>query len=178
MNGNFTINQELDSFFSKQDKGYLYGEATSKGKCFYRYIAQAPSYMASNLPEDCIPADVRIDKNGIFTATFSNSNSSDDVKMKHKKKRDNQFIKNTFIKDMQRLEDLLFNSETPIIIVSDGGVHNYEGTFGLTISDGVRLFANNKGKLYSVDFFESSFRSEIYAMLAGLLTLEAICKEF
>jgi hypothetical protein len=51
--------------FSKQDSGYLYGESISKGKTFARYIAHNPGFMAHTLPTDCIPADVRIDKNGI-----------------------------------------------------------------------------------------------------------------
>jgi hypothetical protein len=73
--------QSISGFlYSKQDKGYLYGEATSKGENFSRYIAHDPGLMTTNLPEDCIPADVRIDKNGIYTAYFSNTKSSDHVK--------------------------------------------------------------------------------------------------
>jgi hypothetical protein len=117
------------------------------------YISHDPGFLVSTLPEDCIPADVRIDRNGMYTATFSNTNSSDNIRMIHRDKWNNDFIKNTVIKDMQRTKDLLNNPETPIIIVSDGGVYNYEGTFGLVISDGARPIVQNKGKLYSVDFF-------------------------
>jgi hypothetical protein len=98
--------------------------------------------------------------------------------MKHKTKWNNPFVKNTLLHDMQNIKALLLDLEKPITIVSDGGVHNYQGTFGLVISEGVRPLVKNKGKLYNVDFFESSFRSEIYAMLVALLTLEGICKDF
>jgi hypothetical protein len=38
--------QPISGFlFSKQDKGYLYGESTSKRKTFARYIAQDPGFM-------------------------------------------------------------------------------------------------------------------------------------
>jgi hypothetical protein len=66
----------------------------------------------------------------------------------------------------------------PIYIISDGGVFNYEGTFGVIISDGSLPIASNNGKLYSVDFVESSFRSEMYSMLAGILSLVYINKKY
>jgi hypothetical protein len=99
------------------------------------------------------------------------------VKLKHNETWNSDFIKHTVIKNVRSLKELIVNSTTPIIIVSDGGVHNYDGTFGQVISDRVRQLVHNKGKLYTVDFFESSFRSVIYAMSAGLHTLEAICQE-
>jgi hypothetical protein len=98
--------------------------------------------------------------------------------MKNKAKWNNHFIENTVITDVQQLKELLKNPETPIIIVSDGGVINYEGTFGLVISNGTNPIAKNNGKLYSVDFFESSFRSKLYALLAGLITFESIGFEY
>jgi hypothetical protein len=82
------------------------------------------------------------------------------------------------IHDIQKVKTFLFDSAKSIIIVSDRGVHNYEDTFGLVLSDGANPIVKNNGKLYSVDFFESLFRSELYAMLACLLMLEAICKEY
>jgi hypothetical protein len=174
----FYYQPSTDFLFSKQDGGYLCGQAKSKGKNSARYIAHEPGFMRSILPSDCIPADVRIDKNGIYTATFNNTNPPANLKMKTKVKWTNHFTDNTIIKDVQKTKDLLTSTTSPIIIVSDGGVHNYEGTFGVVISDGIYPIVHNNGKLYSVDFFESSFRSELYAMLAGLLTLEALCNEF
>jgi ribonuclease HI len=46
------------------------------------------------------------------------------------------------------------------------------------ISDGNTPLANNNGKFYSVDFCESSFRSELYAMLAGILTFKSLCLHY
>jgi hypothetical protein len=60
-----------------------------------------------------------------------------------------------------------------IYIASDGGVHNYEGTFGVVLSDGISSFAQNSGKFYSVDFCASSYRSELYAMLAEVLSFKS-----
>jgi ribonuclease HI len=73
---------------------------------------------------------------------------------------------------------MLSNEEGTTYIVSDGGVYNYEGTYGLVISNGDTIVAQNNGKMYSVDFYESSYRSELYAMLAGLLTFKAINDEY
>jgi hypothetical protein len=98
--------------------------------------------------------------------------------MKNQVKWNNHFIENTIVTDVQKIKELLTNSEAPIIIISNGGVFNYEGTFGLVISDDTSPIAQSNGKLYSVDFFESSFRSELYELLAGLLTLESICLEY
>jgi ribonuclease HI len=69
-------------------------------------------------------------------------------------------------------------ADSHIYIVSDGGVYNYEGTYGVVISDGTNPLIKNYGKLYSVDFCESSYRSELYAMLAGIITLQAVSKEY
>ena len=42
------------------------------------------------------------------------------------------------------------------------------------LSDGINSFATNKGKMYSVDYLESPFRSEMYALLAGLISFQSI----
>jgi hypothetical protein len=68
--------------------------------------------------------------------------------------------------------------DSNIYIVSDGGVYNYEVTYGVVISDGNNPLMKNYGKLYSLDFCESSYRSESYAMLAGIITLQAVSKEY
>ena len=57
-------------------------------------------------------------------------------------------------------------------IVSDGREHDFKGTFGVIISDRVNILASNKGKIYSVDYLESAYRSEMYGVFSGLVTFQ------
>ena len=59
-------------------------------------------------------------------------------------------------------------------IVSDGGISDFKGIFGIVISDGINILASNKGKIYSVDYLESAFRSEMYGLLSSLVTFQAM----
>jgi ribonuclease HI len=62
-------------------------------------------------------------------------------------------------------------SDNDIFITSDGGVYEYQGTFGVVISDKATPTLTNYGKLYSPELYESSYRSEAYGMLAGIISL-------
>jgi hypothetical protein len=73
------------------------------------------------------------------------------------------FIENTIVTDKHKLQTVLSQHEFTIFIASDGEVYNYDGTFGVAISDGNSILAKNNGKFYSVDFCESSYRSELYS---------------
>jgi hypothetical protein len=53
-------------------------------------------------------------------------------------------------------------------------VYDYKGTFGVVISDVDKPIAQNLGTLYSPECYETSHRSEIYAMLAGVVSLSAL----
>jgi ribonuclease HI len=86
------------------------------------------------------------------------------------------FIKNTVVTDETKFKNVFSQSEFTVYIASDGGVHNYEGTYGIILSDGVSPFAQNHGKFHIVDFCESSYRSELYAMLSGILSFKSLCK--
>jgi hypothetical protein len=73
----------------------------------------------------------------------------------------NNFIENIRVTDGSKLKQLFSQEEEiKVYIASDGGVHNYEGTFGVVLSDGNSPFVQNNGKFYSVDFYESSYRSD------------------
>jgi ribonuclease HI len=50
-------------------------------------------------------------------------------------------------------------------------VHNYQGNFGVVIAYKGTPLSVNYGKLYSIEFYKSSYRSELYGILAGLTTL-------
>jgi ribonuclease HI len=131
-----------------------------------------------NLPSECYPASIRHNKTkklyiANYSAIHTNSASAkDDLHWT------DPFLENTIITDTQKTTDLMSQDDSKIYIVSDGGVYNYEGTFGVVISDGTYPLIKNYGKLYSIDFCESSYRSELYAMLAGIITLQAVSKEY
>jgi hypothetical protein len=58
------------------------------------------------------------------------------------------------------------------MVVSDGGVYQYEGNYGLVIADHYTILVSNMGKIYSIDFYESSHRSEMYGVMASLVTIK------
>jgi ribonuclease HI len=62
--------------------------------------------------------------------------------------------------------------------VSDGGVHKYEGNYGVVMAQGLNILASTKGKIYSLEFHESSYWSELHGMLAGVVMLSHILKEY
>jgi ribonuclease HI len=59
-------------------------------------------------------------------------------------------------------------------IVTDGGTYEYNGTYGVIITHEETMIATNYGKLYSPEFYESSYRSEIYALLAGIVSFRYV----
>jgi hypothetical protein len=73
---------------------------------------------------------------------------------------------------------LAFSSHLTTTAVSDGGVHNYESNFGVVIADQHKVITTNMGKLYSIDFYESSHRSEMYGVLSALATIKHLISEF
>ena len=72
------------------------------------------------------------------------------------------------------VEQIRQDASRPFVIVSDGGVSDHRGTYGVVLSDGINAFATNKGKMYSVNYLESPFRSEMYALLAGIISFQSI----
>jgi ribonuclease HI len=59
----------------------------------------------------------------------------------------------------------------------DGGVHDYNSNFGMVIAVTSKIVATNKGKIYSVAFHESSYRSEMLEVLATIVSLQYIIKK-
>jgi hypothetical protein len=78
--------------------------------------------------------------------------------------------------DFPWLEQALEDQESEINIVSDGGVHDYNSNFGAVIALKSTTLATNKGKIYSVAFHESSYRSELFGVLAVTVSLRHIIK--
>ena len=122
------------------------------------------------LPSDCIPAEIISESNVRKKATFSKQYKKANQQFGNEVEEwQHSFIKNLNTLDESIIKKSLNNSNQSFYIISDGGVFQYDGTFGVIISDGINPIANNHGKLYSVEFFESSYLSELYGMLAGIL---------
>jgi hypothetical protein len=80
-------------------------------------------------------------------------------------------LQHLWIVDPTKLKQSLENKKIDTNIVSDGGVHHYHSSFELVITAKLELVATNKGKIYSIEFHESSYRSELYGVLAALVSL-------
>jgi hypothetical protein len=149
---------------------------TTIRKNYAIYNSNDDSHLTQQLPHDCIPTNLRMNrKQGSLVATFNNPDLLEKTIMKHQPAWEDPFIENTTVSDTTNIHKLFSQDEFIVFIASDGGVYNHEGTFGIVISDGNAPLAHNNGKFYSVDFCESSFRSELYAMLAGILTFQSLC---
>jgi hypothetical protein len=111
----------------------------------------------------------------MLIATFNHQVTTERVVLKDKLQWMDCFIENIKITDRAKLLHLFLQQEFTIYIASDGGVYNYERTFGVIIYNGISSIAQNNGKIYSVDFCESSYRSELFAMLAGVLSFKLLC---
>jgi hypothetical protein len=64
-----------------------------------------------------------------------------------------------------------------ILIITDGGVHDHKSTFGAVITNGTHLMATNMGTLYIMENFESSHRSELCGVLAGITILNLVLQK-
>jgi hypothetical protein len=174
----FYIQPSSGLLFTKKndDNNYLYTIATTTRKNYVIYNSEGKRHLIDHIPNDCILTNLRlIRKKKLLVATFNNPDLSETIIIKGQPDWKNSFIGNTTILDNNKLKNFISQDEFTIFIASDGGVHNYEGTFGIAISDGTSLLATNNGKFYSVDFCESSYRSELYAMLSGVLTFKSLC---
>jgi hypothetical protein len=79
-----------------------------------------------------------------------------------------ELLRNLLIDDMTMLQKALEEKAMTMNIVSDGGVHDYNGNFGMVKAVKSKIVATNKGKMYSIAFHESSYRSELFGVLARI----------
>jgi hypothetical protein len=86
-------------------------------------------------------------------------------------------LQNLQVEDLDILQYALSNQKTEINVVSDGGVHNYQSNYRVIIAAKSATIATNKNNIYSVDFHESSYRSELYGMLAAVVVFTHLIKE-
>jgi RNase P/RNase MRP subunit POP5 len=123
-----------------------------------------------DLPHDCIPADGYRNDSTAYLHFYKESPTTkvDRKQMKHTI-WSSSMTRHIEIKNAMAMMKVATLKEAIIRVITDGGIHEYGGTFGVIISDGESIFAKNKGQIYSVDFHQSSYRSELFAMLAGLI---------
>jgi hypothetical protein len=89
-----------------------------------------------------------------------------------------EILKNLIIEDEHELKTSLSDPVSTVNIVSDGGVHNYQSNYGVVIAIKSYSLATNMGKIYSVTFHESSYRAELYGMLAAVTPLRYIVEAY
>lgn len=120
-----------------------------------------------SLPDHCIPTTITKRSNGLSIARFSKNKvitqaESNVIHLKtleNREKWKHVMTDNIIVLDNQKAIDLISDSEQPIMIFSDGGVHDYHGNFGIVIADGETPIVSNKGQIYSVVFQQSPYRS-------------------
>jgi hypothetical protein len=84
----------------------------------------------------------------------------------------NNILKKLRMLDITQFRAAILDKEKTLYIVSDGGVHNHQSNFGATITASSSPLAHTNGKIYRMNFYESSYRSELYGMLAGVVMLQ------
>jgi hypothetical protein len=67
-----------------------------------------------------------------------------------------------------------FTENNKVIMSTDRGTYHNTGAFGISISNGSSIVAYNKGRLIPNDFYQSSFRSEMYGILAGPTSMQIL----
>ena len=82
-----------------------------------------------------------------------------------------QFMKQTdYFNDELLLASLTRSSK--ILLINDGGVeNNAQGTFGTVITNNESVLFKSHGKCYNNHYYQSSYRSEGYALLSGMVLL-------
>ena len=170
----------ISMVYYKDDEHYISITTDHVRKTTSQINPTSQRYCHNILPNDCIPAVIVSNKNNTKTVKFSSNSSSNNIIISQDSVEEwsDPMTTNLNIINEDRVKAIAQDDSVPLYIISDGGVHNYEGNFGVIISDGSSPIASTNGKLYSVDFFESSFRSEMYSMLAGIMSLRQIHKTY
>jgi hypothetical protein len=83
-------------------------------------------------------------------------------------------IRHIQVPDQHNIKQVLEDPDSSIYLVSDGGVHNYNGNYGVVLAQSATILATTMGKRYIVEFHESSNRAKLHGMLAGLVLLTHI----
>jgi hypothetical protein len=152
------------SFIITETPGQYREYTPTKSRSNSSTISSNSSYIPLNdIPSNYTPADKYINSDYVTVKT-GRRNGSSSIAQETKPGTGNNkqdwlstIIQNCNILNEERARALINHPTDPIIISSDGGTHNYQGTLGLVISDGTTPLNINFGKLYSPVFYESSF---------------------
>jgi hypothetical protein len=134
----FYIQPSSGTLFTKMDDStkFVTMLPTTIRKNFATYNSNDDSHLPQYLPHNCIPTNLRINRqHGLLDATFNNPDSIEKSIMKHQPAWEDCFIEITIVIDKNKLKFLLSQDELIVFIASDGGVYNHEGTFGVVICD-------------------------------------------
>jgi hypothetical protein len=154
----YYLQSEQAVYTKHTEGGYDKFVAYNIGRSSASYDPNQLSQRTSELPQEVIPIDTYKYPESVvinFTNTqphISKYQSLDNQKWKK------QFVRHLSIADLINLRQALEDEESSICIVSDGGVHNYHGNYGVVMAQSTNILAKTMGKLYSVEFNESSYR--------------------
>jgi ribonuclease HI len=165
----------------KSGTTYTSYEATEMGRTSARLDTNQPSLTVTKMPTDSIPADLyqcpesTLEKFDMVTTIQHGNPPNELCKWRH------DIFTHLQILDIRKLKQSLENKNIPTKVVSNGGgglVHHYQSKFGLVIAAKYNVVARNKSKIYSIEFHESSYRSELYGLLAAVVSLRHIIKSY
>jgi hypothetical protein len=126
----------------------------------------------TELPMDCVPADFqRHTRNATFRFVRSQSTIAQSLEVPTLPMWKQVIIKHIRTPGASILDNVANNKDQTIYIITDGGVYDQNSTFGVIIINGTHIMLTNMGTLYSMENFKSSYRSELYGLLAGIVTL-------
>jgi hypothetical protein len=154
-------NNKQEIYFPINKKKYQSYKSFDICRRSARYDPQSKSIITKHLPLDTVPVDLYKYTESVFFkfAPTTDKLSAQPPKGKSRWKR--EILQHLQIFDMTQFFTDLGNKEAAINIVSDGGVHNNHSNFGLVIATKSRIIAQNKGQIYSIEFHESSYQSEL-----------------
>ena len=151
---------------------------------FHHDFTISPDY---SIPTHCIPSNIILDKRGLHTIRYTQPPDPiiQPIFINNRYKCFKDYVKQlpkwkqALVKNLELstdvntfIEELKLNDR--IIMATDGGTDDSCGTFGVAISNGTTNLAQTQGKLHANHFYSSSFRAEIYALLAGLTCIQCI----
>jgi hypothetical protein len=140
-----------------------------------RYNPNQPTSTTTKISVDSIPTDLY--QYPEWTPAKLDSKTLQIINpIKVTSKWRSKILRNLKILDIIKLKASLENKKGDTNVVSDGGIYNYQSNFGLVIATKSKVLVMNKGKIYSNEFHESSYRSELYGVLAAVVSVRHIFK--
>jgi hypothetical protein len=152
-------------------------EAYDIGRTSARFDPNQSSSMLTILPADSIPVDIYLYPISTLVK-FDIVATNQQNPTKDASKWGCNILRHFKILDITKLRSSLENKNIETNIASDGGVHNYQSIFGLVITSKSDVVATNKGKIYSIKFHESFYCSELFGILAALVSLRHIISSY